>query len=104
MTVSYQSDVATSTSSGMFKLLWRWRGSVWKLVYRELIIFLSAYFMLAFSYDFLFPEVIRTIYEKIVIYCSAFVDMIPLSFILGFYVTLSASRWWDQYIAIPWPD
>ncbi|RWS01540.1 bestrophin-4-like protein, partial [Dinothrombium tinctorium] len=33
-----------------------------------------------------------------------FVDSIPLSFILGFYVSFTATRWWNQYTAIPWPD
>lgn len=56
MTVSYQSDVASSTSGGLFRLLWRWRGSVWKLVYLELFAFCAAYLSLALAYDFLFPE------------------------------------------------
>lgn len=56
MTVSYQSDVASSTSGGLFRLLWRWRGSVWKLVYMELFAFLAAYILLAVAYDFLLPE------------------------------------------------
>ncbi|KAK4023402.1 hypothetical protein OUZ56_008814 [Daphnia magna] len=30
--------------------------------------------------------------------------MIPLSFILGFYVTIIATRWWQQCMALPWPD
>lgn len=38
------------------------------------------------------------------IFCSAFVEIIPLSFILGFYVSFTATRWWQQYTAIPWPD
>jgi hypothetical protein len=29
---------------------------------------------------------------------------IPLSFILGFYVSQVISRWWDQWRAIAWPD
>ena len=28
----------------------------------------------------------------------------PLTFILGFYVSLVVKRWWDQYIQLPWPD
>ena len=27
-----------------------------------------------------------------------------LSFLLGFYVSLVAKRWWDQYRLLPWPD
>uniref|UniRef100_A0A182YL31 Bestrophin homolog n=1 Tax=Anopheles stephensi TaxID=30069 RepID=A0A182YL31_ANOST len=29
---------------------------------------------------------------------------IPLSFVLGFYVTIVMTRWWNQYTSIPWPD
>ncbi|XP_013786342.1 bestrophin-2-like, partial [Limulus polyphemus] len=44
------------------------------------------------------------VFEKIVHFCSTFVDLIPLSFILGFFVSFTATRWWNQYMAIPWPD
>ncbi|UYV73415.1 BEST3 [Cordylochernes scorpioides] len=44
------------------------------------------------------------IFERIVYYCATFVELIPLSFMLGFYVTFTATRWWNQYTAIPWPD
>ncbi len=27
-----------------------------------------------------------------------------LTFLLGFYVSLVAKRWWDQYRLLPWPD
>lgn len=38
------------------------------------------------------------------IYCGTFADLIPLSFVLGFYVSIVVGRWWQQYMAIPWPD
>ena len=37
-------------------------------------------------------------------YFDAFLNLIPLSFVLGFYVSYVASRWWQQFLAIPWPD
>ncbi|GLH15310.1 Bestrophin homolog, partial [Gryllus bimaculatus] len=37
-------------------------------------------------------------------YCETFNDLIPLSFVLGFYVSIVMTRWWNQYVSIPWPD
>ena len=28
----------------------------------------------------------------------------PLTFLLGFYVSLVVKRWWEQYVKLPWPD
>lgn len=44
------------------------------------------------------------IFEQIVKYCATYSDLIPLSFVLGFYVTIVMTRWWNQYTSIPWPD
>ena len=27
-----------------------------------------------------------------------------MTFVLGFYVSLIVTRWWDQYNLLPWPD
>ncbi|GBL84026.1 hypothetical protein AVEN_100888-1 [Araneus ventricosus] len=43
-------------------------------------------------------------FENIVRYFERFIDVIPLSFVLGFYVSLVIGRWWSQFDAIPWPD
>ena len=52
MTVSYTGDVANTGSFGaLTKILFKWRGSIYKLVYKEIV-----------------------------------------------------SRWWKQYVLLPWPD
>lgn len=56
MTVSYQYDVASSASGGFIRLLFRWRGSVWKVVYREMTIFTICYVMLSLLYMFALTE------------------------------------------------
>ncbi|GLH15907.1 Bestrophin homolog [Gryllus bimaculatus] len=38
MTVSYQYEVASSTSGGFTRLLFMWKGSLYKLIYRELLL------------------------------------------------------------------
>ena len=50
MTVSYQNEVASSTSGGFTRLLLKWRGSLYKLIYRELALFCLAYAAVSLVY------------------------------------------------------
>ncbi|GFX85600.1 bestrophin-3 [Trichonephila clavipes] len=104
MTVTYSLNVSKARLCGFAKLLLRWRGSIYKLLYREMIIFCGLYYSLSALYRYIFTENQRTVFEKLTIYCEAFTNLIPLSFVLGFYVSIVVGRWWQQYLAIPWPD
>ncbi|KAJ8670402.1 hypothetical protein QAD02_001661 [Eretmocerus hayati] len=104
MTVSYQNRVAASSSGGFTRLLFLWRGSLYKLVWRELIVYLVVFGLISFCYRHLFDYEQRKSFEPLVDYCRVFIDAIPLSFLLGFYVACVANRWWQQYTAIPSPD
>ena len=51
MTVSYTADVANASNFGVFtNILIKWKGSVYKLVYKELMAFLAVYFALNIFY------------------------------------------------------
>jgi len=104
MTISYQRDVASSTAGGFTRLLFKWKGSLYKLICRELILFLVVYALLGVIYRQLMNKSQRDLFESVVKYFDAFLNLIPLSFVLGFYVSYVASRWWQQFLAIPWPD
>ncbi|XP_011162657.1 bestrophin-4 isoform X1 [Solenopsis invicta] len=104
MTVSYQYEVASSTSGGFTRLLLMWRGSLYKLIYRELLLYLILFGILSALYRHVFTTEQKREFEQIVIYCDCLIKLIPLSFVLGFYVSYVAQRWWKQYTAIPWPD
>ncbi|KAK4303820.1 hypothetical protein Pmani_024205 [Petrolisthes manimaculis] len=43
-------------------------------------------------------------FESLVIHCARFRNLIPVSFVLGFFVSLVVSRWWGVYQSLPWPD
>ena len=43
-------------------------------------------------------------FEAVVTYCHHQMSSIPLTFVLGFYVSLIVGRWWSQYTLLPWPD
>ncbi|XP_012159035.1 bestrophin-1 isoform X4 [Ceratitis capitata] len=105
MTVTYTAEVATCRGFGCFlKLLRRWRGSIYKLVWLDLLAFLFLYYLLSIVYRFALNENQKQIFEGVAKYCYSYSDLIPLSFVLGFYVSIVMTRWWNQYTSIPWPD
>ncbi|KAI5634321.1 bestrophin, RFP-TM, chloride channel domain-containing protein [Phthorimaea operculella] len=105
MTVTYTGEVATCRGFGTFlKVLAKWRGSIYKLVWLDLCVFLLIYYVLNLTYRLLLNDESKKTFEGVVNYCSFHGNVIPLSFVLGFYVTVVMNRWWNQYTSIPWPD
>ncbi|CAL8405546.1 unnamed protein product [Arctogadus glacialis] len=104
MTVTYSSRVANATFFGFHRLLLRWRGSIYKLLYREFFIFALLYIVLSLVYRFVLSVDQKRFFEKLSLYCDRYAEQIPVTFILGFYVTLVVNRWWNQFINLPWPD
>ncbi|CAK1554200.1 unnamed protein product [Leptosia nina] len=105
MTISYAGEVPNGSSFGCFwRILCKWRGSVYKLVWRELLAYLTLYYTINLLYRFAMTEEQQRIFEKVRQYFGAQSESIPMSFVLGFYVSLVVKRWWEQYKLLPWPD
>ncbi|TSP25370.1 Bestrophin-3 [Bagarius yarrelli] len=104
MTVTYSSQVANATFFGFHRLLLRWRGSIYKLLYREFLVFVLLYSILSVIYRWVLSDPQKRFFEKLSIYCDKYAEQIPVTFVLGFYVTLVVNRWWNQFQNLPWPD
>uniref|UniRef100_A0A8C7WZK0 Bestrophin homolog n=1 Tax=Oryzias sinensis TaxID=183150 RepID=A0A8C7WZK0_9TELE len=104
MTVTYSSKVANATFLSFHRLLLRWRGSIYKLLYREFLLFALLYTILSLIYRLALSEQQKRLFEKLSIYCDRYAEQIPVTFVLGFYVTLVVNRWWNQFLNLPWPD
>ncbi|XP_067648007.1 bestrophin-4-like [Eurosta solidaginis] len=104
MTVSYQAQVATSTFNCFLKLLIRWRGSIYKIIWMDLAAFLVLYYFFGLIYRFVMGPEQKHLFELLIHYCHSSSTLIPLSFVLGFYIAVVMQRWWAQYITVPWPD
>lgn len=120
MTVSYMSDgiflnyycwrtsklscfsVATASGFVFIKLLLRWKGSIYKLLWKDLLVFLAAYYLIHLLYMYALDESRQRVFETIVEYTSRYGNFVPLSFLLGFFVNKVMNRWWTQYKTIPW--
>lgn len=103
MTVPYSHKVATSSFSCFLRLLFRWKGSIYKLLWKEFAVFALLFYMLGFTYRFALTPELKRYFETLAIYCQEFVDLIPLAFVLGFYVSIVVSRFWEQFNTIPYP-
>ncbi|XP_045624689.2 bestrophin-2 [Procambarus clarkii] len=105
MTVTYTQKVSECRGFGSFwRLLFRWRGSIYKLVWPDTLVYCLLYFICSLVYRFALNEEQRRTFEHLSLYCDYFRNLIPISFVLGFYVSVVVQRWWEQYLTIPWPD
>ncbi|XP_057367856.1 bestrophin-1-like [Daphnia carinata] len=105
MTITYTAQVATCTGLGCFwKLLFCWKGSIYKLLWPNLVVYVLLYYSLYFVYLFALDEPGQLQFEKIAKHCLEYSDLIPLSFVLGFYVNLVVKRWWEMFQFIPGTD
>ncbi|CAI4232698.1 unnamed protein product [Auanema sp. JU1783] len=96
MTISY--------SDTFLRLLLRWKGSLWKAIWKHLLLFLSFYYSINIIYRFFLEEDQKKIFMKYVILFDSWTKEIPLTFLLGFYVAMIVRRWWDCCQLISWPD
>ncbi|XP_026863331.2 bestrophin-3 isoform X2 [Electrophorus electricus] len=104
MTVTYSSKVANATFFGFHRLLLRWKGSIYKLLYREFVVFALLYSMLSLVYRWALADPQKRLFEKLSLYCDKYAEQIPVTFVLGFYVTLVVNHWWNKFMNMPWPD
>uniref|UniRef100_A0A915Q4J4 Bestrophin homolog n=1 Tax=Setaria digitata TaxID=48799 RepID=A0A915Q4J4_9BILA len=104
MTVQYNLDVSTSRPWTLFKLLFRWRGSIWKSITLELFVWLLLFAVISVIYRVaLTNEQVRT-FEQFIHYCDEKLDYIPVNFMLGFFVTIVLSRWINFFVNIGYID
>ncbi|GMT21366.1 hypothetical protein PFISCL1PPCAC_12663 [Pristionchus fissidentatus] len=105
MTVSYTNEVSTASHQFTFmKCLFRWRGSLWKAVWFELLIWCSAFAIISLAYRLAMTDAQRIQFEWICPHAGRYAEILPLSFLLGSYVTFVVSRWHKQFNSIGWVD
>ncbi|KAE9421810.1 hypothetical protein Angca_003073, partial [Angiostrongylus cantonensis] len=106
MTVSYNLDMSSTSIIAFLRLQFRWRGSVWKSVLKELTVFSSAFAIVTTIYrtnHFLSDEQ-RKVWDNFSALFDQKLDYIPLTFMLGFFVTIIVGRWNDIFNNMGWVD
>lgn len=78
------------------RALFRWRGSLWKGVFKQLLTWLLYYYTVRFALQLCTPDEWKPTLKAAIKLFGAFTDRIPLQFLLGFYVVQMVTRWWAQ--------
>jgi hypothetical protein len=86
----------------IFHLLLLWKRCVVKSIWMDLVLYCMLYAAIStgYSYGLSQDQDEKVKFERI---CLKNGEYIPLSFILGVYVTQVVTRWWGQFTTIPWP-
>ncbi|KHJ88815.1 bestrophin-3 domain protein [Oesophagostomum dentatum] len=96
MTISYDEEFSS--------LMLRWRGSLWKAVLKDLIAFYIGYYIILAIQWYVLDEKQKEYFTGWIHWCEIGSQYIPLSFLLGFFVSVIVARWWEQFNWISWPD
>jgi len=95
---------ATDMLMGESRVMFRWRSSLWKLIWKELLAYTVTFLLISMVYRLALSDAMREQMEDIILWCRQKSTGLPLTFLLGFYVSLVVRRWWEQYCKLPWPD
>ena len=84
----------------------KWKGSVFRLMWKELAIYMSLYFFISMTYRLLLAQypTAKHNFELFCVHCSYHTHPTAVAILTGFYVSNVVHRYWEQFMAIPWPD
>ncbi|VDD96240.1 unnamed protein product [Enterobius vermicularis] len=104
MTIPYKHRVSTTSCTSFFRLIFLWRGSVWKAVLRGLIVWFLVFQAIAIFYTFGLGPSKQRLFRKIALGMNSKMSYIPLEFILGFFVSCVVKRWSDIVCSMGYLD
>ena len=92
MTVTYIQHTSNS-GFGFFRILTLWKGSIYKGIWKNLFLYSLIYTVISLFYRFglrnhqYFSEDFQQGFERWCVYIDVFDNLLPIDFMLGFYVT-----------------
>uniref|UniRef100_A0A915CMP6 Bestrophin homolog n=1 Tax=Ditylenchus dipsaci TaxID=166011 RepID=A0A915CMP6_9BILA len=93
MTVSYHLDIATTGPFAFFKVLFRWKASIWKRTLVDMITWVAVYSLISVLYRLVLFDRGQMYLEKLAPYLDTRLVFFPVDFILGFFVIIVFKRW-----------
>jgi hypothetical protein len=87
-------SVANAGSCTFFKLLlYHWRGTVLRVLWRELLIYLAVFYTINIILFIFLDEDHKKNFEDVIVAAKRFESAGAITFILGFFVSQVMNRW-----------
>jgi len=81
--------------------VYRWKGSIYKLLWQPVLLYFGLYMLLTIIYDFGLGEAGRKEFEAVALYCSRYTSSIPVILLLGFFTSTAMQRWFTTQTSVP---
>ncbi|PAA66600.1 hypothetical protein BOX15_Mlig003811g1 [Macrostomum lignano] len=85
----------------MIRYLLHWKVSVYSLVWPDVLLWATLYTIVNLLYRHALPEVHQQRFARLVHSVAELQSSLPVTFLLGFYVSTVVDRWWKSYLDIP---
>ncbi|XP_057366303.1 bestrophin-4-like [Daphnia carinata] len=97
-------DFGTATASRFgenIKIVFRWKRSIYCLIWKEFLVYMSLYIFITIVHDFALTNADKQHFEDLAAYCSKFVSSLQLVLLLGFFTSTAMQRWFSLVNSIP---
>ena len=106
MTVEYSHAVHSVRPYGLLRLLFRWRGSFYKLIVYQFTTYVLVYSTVLLIYSFVLNQDQRKVFNKLGQKLSgeAHYVITPVIFCISLFMQVTYRRFWAHYRMMAWPD
>ncbi|KHJ77075.1 hypothetical protein OESDEN_23305 [Oesophagostomum dentatum] len=77
---------------------------MWKAIWADLLVWCILYAILSIIYRLFLVKEHREVFEDLCIFFDQHSSFIPVTFMLGFYVSAVYNRWWQVFDNMGWID
>jgi len=84
-----------------FNVFFRWKKSLYSLIWKHVLIYFTLYISLTLIYDFALDGNGKSEFDALARYCSKYTGSIPVILLLGFFTSTAMQRWFSTMAQMP---
>lgn len=90
-----ESRATASHFGASFKILFIWRRSFYKLVWKQALLYYIAYISISLGYNYGLDELGRSKFDSVANFLARYNSSLPIALVLGFFTSTALNRWFN---------